>query len=249
MPFHLLAYTESLGAAATLQDVNALADGIFTIQNNHFVPQFDYSLLYTQIWCTDIVRARLVSATFRQFAEPYQFPLSDGTVPTPGIEPVDYTSSPLTVRMLEELSLEVEHSNVGAQQATGLVAVARTLTPAPRGDVYTIRGTSGDTAGAAAWTQVTMTWDNTLPTGRYAAVGAVHLSATGQASRLIFEDQVERPGTPSYVTADVEIPTLGSKGRLGQWGLFDANRFPNVEVLCTAGDTAHVVYMDFVRIG
>jgi hypothetical protein len=69
------------------------------------------------------------------------------------------------------------------------------------------------------------------------------------SGRLIFEDQIDRPGGIGSSAADLNNEPMFLKGGLGVWGRFNSNRMPNVEFLCNAADTAQEIYLDIIRVG
>jgi len=246
---HTLGWRVSL-ADATETDMTPVTDGIWTIQNGHFLPAMDWFLLAAMFASTGPTRARLVTPTMRQVTTPFIRPMETNIVPgnLPGI--ADYRDNSFRLRALEEIQLLGTQTTGGAVVGVGLAWVSRQgLTPMPSGDVYTMRGTGTTTAVAGAWTQVAVTWQDTLPQGVFAVVGANFIGTTALAGRFILEDQVDRPGGVGASAADLSNSPIFMKGGLGIWGRFNSNRMPNVEFLCNAGDTAQEIYMDIIRVG
>ncbi len=248
MSFHTVGYFENI-AEDLLLDIQPLPDEIMAIRNNHFYPNTDWSILYVNPFAGDLLRARLVSPTYRQFSPPFITPVGSGALPTPGAFVADWRANPLTMRQFEELELDAEQDSVGAQDVFAVLGMTRNPRPAPAGNVYTMRGTSATTVTADAWTLLTMVWADTLPNGTYSVVGLRTAATTGIASRLIFPDQVERPGTPCVITEGASYLPLFLNGALGEFGRFDANRMPDVQLWSSAADTAATVYLQFVRVG
>lgn len=249
MSYHLVAFRSSLVSVA-LTDLAAVQDSIMTIQNGHFVPQEDRLIpwIYAQGLLAD--EARIINPTIRQFTRPRILPLNLGDGPITEPRVADYRQNPFRVKGLEELAAEIGTTGAGPSNAVVAVALARgPLTPAPSGDIYTLHGSSVTAVVANAWTQLTVTFDDTLPQGTYTCVGAVVQSATAILSRIIFDDQVDRPGSVGMLTLTARPSKLFLKGGLGAWGRFTSNRFPNVEVFAGAADAAHEVFIDFVRSG
>lgn len=249
MPFHTVAWRLSI-ADATATDITPVQDLIMAIQNGHFMPQFDMFLYYAYFGAATPNRARLISPSFRQLSTPWIRPVNTDIVPgdRPGI--ADYRANPLRIRALEELQLEGMQTTGGAAVVAAVAALARNpIANAPAGDIITMRGTGTTTAVAGSWTSCPITWQDTLQTGRYAVVGLNFVGATALAARLVFEEQWERPGCIGCSSADLTPPDFFLRGGLGMWGNFNANRMPNIEILCNAADTAQEIYLDFVRVG
>jgi len=112
-----------------------------------------------------------------------------------------------------------------------------------------MRGAGTTTAAAGVWTQCPITWQDTLPAGIYAVVGLEFVGVTALAARVIFEDQVPRPGCVGSGLLATGSNDIFLGGRLGIWGRFNSNRMPNIEILCNAADTAQTVFLYFSRLG
>ena len=245
---HTCAYGASI-ADATLTDVAAIQDNILAIQNGHFFPTRDYSLLYAQAFGASVInRARIVSPSLRQITTPWLRPLNTGLASQDPQICSDYRMNPFRIRGSEELEMDIMQTTGAAAVVVGVLGLQTMPTPPPVGDIYTMRGTSTTAATIRAWSQIAMTWQDSLPTGWYMIVGGVHVSASGFASRLSLENQVERPGSLSIGTTAVRSDEMFHKGGLGAWGKFQNQRMPIVEVLCNAADASHEYYMDFIRI-
>lgn len=235
---------------ATLVDQTPVPDELMLVQNGHFVPQVDWGVLFAYVGAATLNRARFVSPAFRQITTPWIRPQGTAIVPLDEPNIADYRDNPLKIRALEELALEAMQTTGGAAVIAAVAGITKTgIQPAPRGDVFTMRGTGTTTVTAGAWTQATITWQDTLPTGTYAVVGLEAVSVTGLAARLIFEEQWERPGAVAQSLVSGNGHAMFRKGGLGIWGRFNANRMPNIQMLCNAADTAQEIFLDFIRVG
>lgn len=246
---HVLAWRLSL-ADATETDVTPVADNIWAIQNSHFFPARDWYLQAIHFGAATGTRARLVTPALRQVTTPFIRPI-EGTI-VPGNQPnvADYRRSPLKLRALEEIQLLGTQTSGGAAVVVATAYVSKgPLEPVPLGDVYTLRGTGTTTLTAGAWSQVTMTWQDILPNGRYAIIGGWAFGATAVAFRCILEDQVDRPGGLGGSDREFGPNAMFDKGGMGIWGTFDSNRMPNIEYFANAADTAQELYLDIVKVG
>lgn len=245
---HTVAWRESI-ADIVANDITPVPDELVSIQNGHLVPQVDMQLLYAYAGGAGITAARFITPSFRQITNPHIRPINLAIVPVDEPNMADYTDNPLRVRGLEELQLEIAQTTGGAAVVVGVAGLSKQgLTPAPRGDIYTMQGTGTTTAVAGAWTQATITWADTLPNGTYAVVGFECVGVTCVAARLIFDDQWDRPGCLGQSLVSGNGPRLFRKGGLGVWGRFTTYRMPNVQILCNAADTAQTVYLDIIRL-
>lgn len=248
MGFHTVAWRLSL-ADITATDVTPVSDTIMLVQNGHFVPQRNMQLLYASYQAAGATRARIITPTLRQVTTPWIRPTAVAIVQGVEAHVADYRANPLTLRALEEVQYEAFQTTGGAAVVVGVAGLSDgQMTPAPQGDVFTMRGTATTTLVAGAWTLGAITWQDTLPAGTYACVGFEYQGATALAARLVFEDQFWRPGCIGAGLITSQQHPMFDKGGLGIWGRFNANRMPNVEFLGNAADTAQEVYMDFIRV-
>jgi len=236
-------------ASAADYDLPAIQDNILLIQNSHFVPQQDMYLLYAYASGLLLNKAKLITPTYRQLSPPYIRPVNLALLPVTVTPVADLSQKPLKMRALEEVSYTGTNSAATSGVYTGIIGVSTAPTiQVPPGDVYTIRATGTTTAVVNTWTQCAMTWADSLPNGTYACVGLNAIGATARAARLIFQNQVWRPGCVANTLVSDNPNMMFRYGYLGQWGTFAGNAMPNIEFLCGAADTAQEIYMDFIRI-
>lgn len=249
MPYHLIAWSGSL-ADATETDLTPVTDIIQTIVNGHYLPQVDWQLNAFVGMAGALPRFRLISPTLRQVTTPFVTPLETALTPAtrPGV--ADYRNYPLTLKALEEFQVNAQQTSGGTARVNALAAVSiGPITPAPGGMMYTLRGSSTTAAVANTWTQIAMAWNDTLPAGVYSVVGIVGFGTSDYAVRVVFEDSRWRPGGICLATENLIGSSVFLKGGLGEFGRFNANRMPNIEILCNGTTAVHTVYMDIVRIG
>ena len=248
MSFHVLGWTGNI-ADATATSLTPITDQIFAIQNGNFFPTRAYQLLWAAGVGTNLTLGRLITPFLRQVTTPYIRPLNNGAdFPNlPGI--ADYRANPFTLRGLEEIQLDGTQDSGGTSRVWFFSALQEQPRPMPGGDIWTMRGTDTTTLVANSWTTLNVTWQDMLPAGTYEVVGLTATSASAKAVRIIFDDQILRPGSICTVDIDNQTSDIFRKGRLGGWGRFDSNRMPNFEMLADAGDTAEELYLDFVRVG
>lgn len=245
---HTVAYRVS-AADATETDMTPVPDGIMSIVNTHFMPQQNRPIIYATFQAATPTRAKIVTPSFRQVTTPWIRPQQPSIVPGDEANVADYSQNPLMARALEEISILGTQTSGGTAVEVALLALARgPLQPAPRGDIYTLRGTGAVTLVAGAWGIVTPTWQDSLPAGRYSVVGLEYIGTTALSARIIFDEQTDRPGCVGGGTVSNNVWQGNRKGYLGEWGQFDSNRMPTLECLANAADTAQEFYMDIIKI-
>lgn len=246
--FHCCANFVALANVANT-NVPPIADGIIAISNAHFLPQEDMSILFAYASAVTLQRTRLVSPSNRQITLPFLRPINAALLPPTDPNVGDYRSNPFRLKGLEEFAWESTDSAAGPNNHYVVQGLTRSaIEPMPRGDVFTLTGTSTTAAVAATWTQLAVTWADILPQGRYVCVGMDCIATNQIAARLTFENQWERPGSVCSVAEANRPHTMFSKGGLGVWGRFTSTRMPIVEVLNDGTDNAHRVYLDLIRI-
>lgn len=247
--FHTCAFAQSTGNTANT-DQAPVPDDILVIQNNHFLLQRDWLLLAAYAGGTSLDRARLVTPSLRQITLPFIRPVNVGLLPITLTPVDDLRANPLRLRALEELATEHTNTAVGPTINTTVLCLSQgPVSPIPSGDIFTMRGTGTTTLGVNSWTSITTTWADTLPAGLYSCVGLSAFSTGCQAARLIFEDQVQRPGCVGGAGIGTLPNPIFIDGNLGEYGRFNANRMPTVQFLSASADTAETVYLQLIRIG
>lgn len=246
--FHTLANFISLPFAAET-DVTPVTDSVILTQNNHFVFQNDVNLFAAAAMEATPARVRIITPSLRIPSTPWLRPLITGTIPPNMPVLPDYRANPLTLRALEETQVMATNAlAMGSENFTSLLWIGDVIQPPPVGNIVTMRGTSTGAAVANKWTQVAVTWQDTLPNGTYGIVGLQHQSANGQAARLIINGQQYRPGALSVTALGNFSHPMFLKGGLGLWGTFRSVAMPLVEVLANAADASHELYLEFVRM-
>lgn len=237
-------------AQTTEIDLPAITDSFFTIQNNHFLPQRTMAILYAAAMGTLLTRCRISTPTLNVITSPFIRDISPALNASDPQIFCNYSMDPLQVNPLEEVVVFQADSAVTSESNAAILGWQIQASPQPAGTVFTIRGTATGTLVAGVWSNVgAITWQNQLPTGIYAVVGAVFQSATGIAGRLILENIPYRPGGLAVITITRRTDPLFRLGNLGTWGTFHNYAMPLVEMLASAGDTTEEIYLDLVKIG
>lgn len=249
--FHLLANTILIGQTVDT-DVTPVTDSVFLIQNSHFVPQADCYVQMATAGSATLNRTRIITASLRIPSTPWLRPILEAAIPPNNPRLCDYRAGPLLLKALEEIEVAGTSGLASGTERffSGLwVSDTLALQPIPAGNIVTMRGTSTTTVTANAWTQLTTTWQDTLPFGTYAIVGLTHQSANAQLARLVINGQLWRPGSLSVTALGNAGNRAFLKGGMGVWGTFRSVAMPIVEVLANAADASHEVYLDFIRTG
>lgn len=247
--FHLAAYFESIDNTANV-DINAAVDDIIAIQNNHLILPQDMWLLAVAAMSATITNARLASPSMRQIANPFIRPLIAAAVPgsNPNVMILDH--NPFRLTKGEELQITATSAvAMGSEDFTAFLWLADGKSPLPQGNVTPLQFTSTTACVADTWTSVALTWNDSLPSGRYAAVMSEHWSATGRGHRWIFSNQIYRPGYLSFTANSGRHPYAMGLGQFGLMGTFLSTDLPRLQVLAGTTDNAHTGNLYVTRLG
>jgi hypothetical protein len=247
--FHLCAYFASALTAATDADVPALTDSVLVIQNTHFLPQTPMQVWAAYATSLTHLRSKISTPKLRVVSPSYIRPIQTGVLlpaANPNMDLRIY--SPLQLQQLEEIQILASNTSVGGEHYYALIWLVNAFQPAPLGDVFHLRWTGTTTAVASAWTNISpVTFENVLPWGTYTVIDSEAFSTSIIAHRLIFNDQVQRPGSIGFASNGSRQPYAYAMGKMGAWGSFHTTNLPQFEVLCNAADTSYEGYLHVVR--
>lgn len=245
---HLAAYFNATQAAVADTDMPGVSDVFAVLQNSHFLFQQDRYVYWAAHLSGSALRSKFNAADLRSVSNPYIIPV--GAALLPGSDPnfADYRDLPLKLNKLEEIAMLVTDS-ASSHHAYVLFQSDPnpSLTPVPAGQIFTMRFTSTTAAVAAAWTQLSVTWQDTLPGGNYICTGLQCEGANLIGARMIFPNQTERPGTIGQNAVTNKTMWRGKKGALGIWGRFTSTYLPFIEVLDDSTDSSFEGEIDFMR--
>lgn len=185
----------------------------------------------------------------------------------------DFSSAPIPLKPTEEFDIFATQ-NAGAGEIQYVLATFCDRPPGPPpvainpgglpsnpllpGRFFTAHWTATKTLTAGGWTQVQPAFDQTLPAGTYALLGARAFSATGIFFRMFPAMGPKwRPGgvcVQAYDSLDPEAQRYFSSYHWptnfwGPWLTFYQNVPPQVEFFATAADTAEEGWFDLEYVG
>jgi hypothetical protein len=247
MTWHVAAFFETIDNVAGT-DVNALADQVLSIQNNHFVLDRPMDLIAAMAMSATLTRARVASATMRMVANPYIRPTITAAIPpaNPNIWLLDH--SPFRIPPYEEIQCLATSGVAMTEPFTALIFLSTGVERVTQGNIYPIRWTSTTAAVANTWTDLTITFEDTLPSGVYEMVLSECASTNAQAHRWIVPNLYWRPGFPSVAAAGSRLPYAISEGQWGAMGRFRSNNLPRVQVLVNGTDNSHTGFLHVVKV-
>lgn len=248
--FHLAAFSESQDSGGLLVNVAAIADPSMTVSGDNIqIPDYANQLVGAMAIGTTITRAQLQSPSLRRTVNYEIAPLNIGAEP---LTPPTYSyfgADPISLDVDEQLQALVAEALAGAERETVLVWLADGPVSPVGGEIYTVRVTAAATLTAFAWTNAALVFDQVLPVGRYAIVGAKFNAAGLLAFRFLFQGSTPRPGGVGNDT-DNDYDIHGQRyGGWGVWGEFQSTTPPTVDFLSVSADASETGVLDLIKIG
>lgn len=248
--FLTLCNVSTCTAGASDVDLAAQVDPQVTVQNSHYLLSEDMKLLAAYVMGGNVTRAKLDSPKLRAMYLPFIVPVDRVTTPADEANVLDFSDAELVLRAGEELRF-LASNDAGADEKNYVISFfGPRRAPIQNGPVYTMRCTATITTVTDTWTLGSLTFDQTLPSGRYSVVG-LHVHGTGLiAARLVFPLSNKRPGCVCAQTAGQSTKALFRRGKMGEFGQFSNTALPSIEVLKgSAASTAVVAYLDLIYLG
>ena len=157
---------------------------------------------------------------------------------------VDRREDPLALEISEKLNVYTIHTLDG----WALLWLAEGPVAPVHGDIHAVRATTGHTTAGDIWENVALTFDQTLPVGRYQVVGMRAIGTALLAARLVFIGYGWRPGVPACaVLGDGEVHAF-RKGKFGAFGEFEFDQPPTIDLLGTGVTSTEEIYLDLIQI-
>lgn len=248
--FHLLPfYTNDLASGASNVALGAINDQVVPITNSLYQPGQDFYLHALYAGIPDCTALRINAPSLQLPTLPYIDPLSLTALPA-NLPPITrFGDHGLQLQAAETISLEASRAVVAAADAYALMWLfPRPVTRAP-GAVRTIRFSTAVTIAEGTWAGGSLTMTSSLQAGTYQVVGMQTYGANLLASRLLFSNQVLRPGCLGQGAQGEWNSDDFRRGNLGVWGTFTNTTVPTIEHLGVGAGSAQIGYLDIVRVG
>lgn len=247
--FHLAGYSEA-NDTAVLDNIAALQDQSLQVNGDSVIVPDDLSLLLGFYGLgPNLTREQLVSPSIRRTFPQEVYRLDLSATPTDQLLVNWLGQSAMQLDSGEQLQALMAEGGAGATRGTLLVWFGDNVPQPVAGDIHTIRISSAVAAVANVWSNITLTFNDVLPAGQYALVGATLQSTNGQAFRFVFKGGSYRPGWLMNTTLAQRQHDVSRFGGLGNWGTFSHLTPPSVDVLCNGADAAFQGAMDVIYLG
>lgn len=194
---------------------------------------------------------RINAPSMRSFILPEIYPVTVGADVPSGQGPIIWGQRGPRFAPQEYYIVEVSRGGADAQPVLAGLWVGQDQAPAPPGPTFTCVASASPTIVAGSWVLASITFNQTLPAGRYAVVGLGVVCNDCTFARLVF------PGLSQYRPGVVVQDTYGDFpwsqafrfGAFGTMGEFVHNAPPAMEFLGdTAGAESAVIYLDLVKV-
>lgn len=247
--FGLVGWSTSVDTSGVLTNAAGLADQSVRINGNDIiVPNEIPYLVGAYAVGPSVTRAQLQSPSLRRVLNFEIAGVDANALPTPPISIPSIWNNPIKLDGQEALDALFAESGAGASRGTILAWLADGPVQPVSGDIRSVRVTAATTLVANAWTNAALTFDQSLPAGRYQVVGGRFFSTNLQAWRCVFVGGVFRPGTIGMQTASQDEPDMWRMGNFGVWGEFNHNTPPTIDFLANGADAAQTGVLDLVKV-
>jgi hypothetical protein len=247
---HLAAFYEDVDPAGALVTIAAVREEtLFTNGPDLRVPTQLPNIIGAAALGNDasFARAQVQSPSLRILAnldvEPCVAALVFGSPPEESFWPV----TPVGLTPDEALNFAVESNPAAGEVHHGLVVLADGPQLPVEGRIFTVRTTGAAALAAGAWVNTNLTFAQTLPAGRYQVVGMRARGTNLVAARLVFPEQVARPGVLAVNALADQDPYWTRFGRMGVFGEFPHTNPPTLDCLGVT-DTSQVILLDLIRV-
>lgn len=248
--FHLAAFEQSVDPAAALIAINGIREEQFQVNGvDYRVKAGLENVLGAACTINDAsaTRAQIQSPSLRMLAnidvEPIIAALVFGSLPLSGFRP----DKPIPLVADENVNFAVQSDPAAAAIHRGLVWFGDGAQAPVNGSFFTIRATSAVTLATGTWVNGNLVFGQVLPSGRYQVIGFRARGANLVAARLVFPEQVPRPGTLAVNAIGNLSDEVFRAGNAGVWGEFDQTVPPTVDCLGTV-DAAQTYLIDLVKV-
>jgi hypothetical protein len=273
--FHAELFTSSIATGAnTFAQINYYTtDNVLAPLNLGMqIPPTLPNLMFVADIGVNAVHVRAQTPSMLPFPYPALSPNNRGGAAESPPRVHDFSKTPLPLKPTDELDVFGTQNAAGAQVQYALVQFcdgppqplpvpilppSLTQNPMTPGRFFSVHWSAAKTLTAGTWTQVQPIFDQALPAGYYAMLGARTFSASALFFRMFpAMSPLWRPGgtaVQAYDSLDPVnqrfIPTYDGESRgWGVWLYFFQNVPPQVEIFATAADTAEEGWFDLVYV-
>lgn len=248
MTMHVVGYEQSVSLAA-LTAITPIPDPTVRITGSDFLVPAGMSNVVALMAMINsaaaTLRAELQTPSLRATLNFDIGPIINGLI-AGSLPPMNRMwTDPLQLSTNEPMDLFIQ--NGAAVMNRGFVWLSDGPIRPIDGKVFTIRGTGAASLVTATWVNTAITFNQTLPAGRYQCVGARVWGANAVCARLFPVGAAWRPGVPCNNAEAQDLWSDFRYGNTGVWFEFENTTPPTMDVMGIT-DTAQVVFLDLIKI-
>lgn len=243
---HTVLYRSAQAAGATFASLSAVPFSQDVVSNNKILPQRPCELLFATGNGANLSAARIQTPLLIQTGSNHLRPFVVGAAFGSNPNTANFWRSPVKFRATENIDVQTSNAGGAPETHTFVLQLGDGNYSMPAGQRLKIRAQSATTVTAGAWTLCPLTFDDNLPNKQFAILGFEVFSATGIVGRLDIPGMAWKPGFPCITSLANRMNDLQYDTPLGELGRFSNQALPNLEIFCTAADTAAEVFMDVV---
>lgn len=249
--FHLLAYQKSQAASAALVALTGVPDQqVPTNTSGNFILPANLQLMGASAFGANLSQARINTPSLRSVLLPDIYPFIEAVAP-PTLPQINwYYGYGPTIPKNDPLEVDSSNSNgAGVDQQYALIWLGDGNYSTPQGPRFKMHATGAITNGNKVWGAGSVTFDQVLPYGTFAVTGFNCRGANLIAARIVFVGGGWRPGCMANIAVgDFPNPVFTS-GTMGEYGRFESNAPPTVELFGNAAPTTQDFWFDLVKVG
>lgn len=248
--FHLSAFAQSIDPANAFVGINAVPEQtFFTSGADLRIPKEFPNIIGAMAAINDAsaVRAQLQSPSLRIQANVDLEPIVIAAVWGNPPEVIWWGGTPIPLAPDEALNFFAQSDPAAAALHYSLVWLADGPVQPATGQSFSIRATATIAQTTTTWVNGVLTFTQVLPAGEYQVVGMRARSTDAVAMRLVFKDQIARPGVPVLNAIGDQDYIWFRGGRSGVFGQFPNTLPPTLDVLGGAA-AAQTVVLDLIRV-
>lgn len=232
--WHLLAFAESQGIAASNEILAGVADPQFSRSANlSFQLPSPHYIGWMYAGAAGFTNGRINNGTFNNRGRPQLYPFNRAVLPPTNQNVIDLREFPIRLSQMEDFRIDTSNDAAGAENTYVLSGVWKELPNfnVNSRDMRWLRFTASVTATVLTWSTLgSITLDENLEHGRYGVYGMALQGTNVVAGRLLFSGQAYRPGCIGKATLGLVDRNL-FLGGLGFWGEFTTYSLPQIETI------------------
>ena len=248
--YTLVGFSENIDQGNVLANIAAVVDDTHRVTGD-FVFLSTFNNLVGVAGYLGILgtRLQLQSPSLRLVVLPDISPVALATSPADHDAVHLFGGSPIPLATNEGLEALALADPVAPEQQSIVAFISDGVIAPVSGQIFTLRATAAINGAVGSWASGALTFDQTLPVGRYQIVGTRVEGAGVVAFRYIGIGAINRPGGIALPDAVSREHPAFRRGGWGVWMEFDSTTPPSLEILSGAASAAQVVYIDIVKVG